>query len=72
MSVWLGIFIGSTIGGLVPELWDASVFSYTSVLSGASVRLPGCGLGSSSAIDVGGESNRAGHDRRAHHGPPGE
>jgi hypothetical protein len=32
MSIWLGIFIGSTIGGLILELWDAGVFSYTSVL----------------------------------------
>jgi hypothetical protein len=31
-SIWLGIFIGSTIGGLIPELWAAGVFSYSSVL----------------------------------------
>jgi hypothetical protein len=31
-SIWLPIFIGSTIGGLIPELWDAGVFSYSSVL----------------------------------------
>jgi predicted MFS family arabinose efflux permease len=30
--IWLGIFIGSMIGGLVPELWGADLFSYTSVL----------------------------------------
>jgi len=30
--VWLCIFIGSAIGGLIPELWDASLFSYSSVL----------------------------------------
>jgi uncharacterized membrane protein YeaQ/YmgE (transglycosylase-associated protein family) len=32
--IWLGIFIGSTIGGLIPELWDADPFSYASVLLG--------------------------------------
>ena len=33
--IWLGIFIGSMIGGLLPELWDANLFSYSSVfLSG--------------------------------------
>ena len=32
MSVWLGILIGSTIGGFVPELWHADAFSYASVL----------------------------------------
>jgi uncharacterized membrane protein YeaQ/YmgE (transglycosylase-associated protein family) len=30
--IWLGIFIGSTIGGFIPELWGAGVFSYSSVL----------------------------------------
>jgi predicted MFS family arabinose efflux permease len=29
---WLGIFIGSAIGGLVPELWGAGNFSYSSVV----------------------------------------
>jgi hypothetical protein len=33
-SVWLGIFIGSTIGGFIPELWGADLFSYSSVLLG--------------------------------------
>lgn len=30
--IWLGIFVGSTIGGFVPELWGADLFSYSSVL----------------------------------------
>jgi predicted MFS family arabinose efflux permease len=31
-TIWFGIFIGSAIGGLIPELWGASAFSYSSVL----------------------------------------
>ena len=30
--IWLGILIGSTIGGLVPELWGDDWLSYASVL----------------------------------------
>jgi hypothetical protein len=30
--IWLGILIGSSVGGLIPELWGAGVFSYSSVL----------------------------------------
>jgi predicted MFS family arabinose efflux permease len=39
-SVWIGILVGSTIGGFLPELWGGSAFSYTSVLlSGVGVLL---------------------------------
>ncbi len=31
-AVWIAIFIGSTIGGAIPELWGAGMFSYTSLL----------------------------------------
>jgi predicted MFS family arabinose efflux permease len=31
-SIWLGIFVGSTIGGFIPELWGADLLSYSSVL----------------------------------------
>ena len=35
-AIWLGIFIGSTIGGMIPSLWGDGIFSYSSVLlSGA-------------------------------------
>ena len=30
--IWLGILIGSSAGGLIPELWGAGMFSYSSVL----------------------------------------
>jgi hypothetical protein len=31
-SIWIGIFIGSTIGGLIPGFWGDGMFSYSSVL----------------------------------------
>jgi hypothetical protein len=30
--IWVAIFIGSTIGGAVPELWGGEMMSYTSLL----------------------------------------
>jgi hypothetical protein len=36
LSIWIGILVGSTIGGLIPMLWGEGTFSYLSVLlSGA-------------------------------------
>jgi predicted MFS family arabinose efflux permease len=32
--IWIGILIGSTIGGFIPDLWGAGLFSYSSVLLG--------------------------------------
>jgi predicted MFS family arabinose efflux permease len=31
-TIWLGIFIGSTVGGFIPELWGAGMLSYSGVL----------------------------------------
>ena len=31
-SIWVGVLVGSTIGGLIPELWGEDAFSYTSLL----------------------------------------
>ena len=31
-AMWFGMFIGSTIGGMVPMLWHASLFSVSAVL----------------------------------------
>jgi hypothetical protein len=34
--IWMGIFVGSTIGALIPELWGDGMLSYSSLLiSGA-------------------------------------
>jgi uncharacterized membrane protein YeaQ/YmgE (transglycosylase-associated protein family) len=35
VSIWIALFIGSAIGGIIPELWGAEMLSYTSlILSG--------------------------------------
>jgi predicted MFS family arabinose efflux permease len=44
-SVWIGILIGSTIGGLIPGLWGDSMFSYTSVLLSGVGALMGLWIG---------------------------
>jgi hypothetical protein len=31
-SIWIGIFIGSTIGGLIPEIWGDDMISYSGLL----------------------------------------
>jgi hypothetical protein len=34
--IWIGVLIGSTIGGFIPELWGADMISYSGLLfSGA-------------------------------------
>lgn len=30
-AIWLGMFIGSSIGGFVPMLWHASLFSISAI-----------------------------------------
>ena len=30
--VWLGLFVGSAVGGYVPALWGDGVFSFVSIL----------------------------------------
>ena len=32
MLIWIGLFAGSTAGGMVPKLWGASMFSGWGVL----------------------------------------
>lgn len=33
--VWLGFFIGSTIGSFIPLIWGADMFSFSSIIFGA-------------------------------------
>lgn len=30
--IWLGLFVGSGIGGLIPSLWGAGFFSFSSII----------------------------------------
>ena len=32
--VWMGMFIGSSIGGFIPSLWGAGIFSMSSIFFG--------------------------------------
>jgi hypothetical protein len=50
--IWIGIFIDSTIGGLIPELWGGDMISYSGVLLSGAGALEDCG------------SDRAGQDER--------
>ena len=43
--VWIGLFVGSTIGGLIPELWGADWLSFSSVILTAVGGLAGIWLG---------------------------
>lgn len=33
--VWLGLFVGSTLGSFIPDLWSAGFLSFSSVLFSA-------------------------------------
>jgi hypothetical protein len=43
--IWIGVLIGSTIGGFIPDLWGAGLFSYSSVLLGGIGGFAGLWLG---------------------------
>jgi predicted MFS family arabinose efflux permease len=45
-SVWIGIFVGSTIGGLILELWGSDMLSYSGVLLSSFGAFVGLWLGS--------------------------
>lgn len=34
-SAWIGIVVGSSIGGMVPALWGAGLFSFSGVFFSA-------------------------------------
>ncbi|MDE1924664.1 MAG: hypothetical protein KGH79_00585 [Patescibacteria group bacterium] len=44
-AIWIGIVIGSSIGGLIPELWDANIFSFSSIIFSAAGAFAGLWLG---------------------------
>lgn len=33
--VWVGVFVGSTIGSYIPKLWGESLFSLSSIIFSA-------------------------------------
>ncbi len=43
--IWMGVFIGSTIGSLIPGLWGDGMFSYSSVLLDGAGALVGLWIG---------------------------
>ncbi|MDB5245097.1 MAG: hypothetical protein JWN90_202 [Parcubacteria group bacterium] len=43
--VWIGLLVGSTIGGFIPELWGAGVFSFSSIILSAIGGMAGIYLG---------------------------
>jgi uncharacterized membrane protein YeaQ/YmgE (transglycosylase-associated protein family) len=43
--IWIGVFIGSTIGSSIPGLWGDDMFSYSSVLLGGIGALVGLWIG---------------------------
>lgn len=43
--IYLGLFIGSAIGGYVPALWDAELFSFSGIISSAIGGVAGIYLG---------------------------
>ena len=43
--VWLGMFVGSAVGGFLPSLWGADVFSFSSILLTAVGGLAGIWVG---------------------------
>lgn len=43
--VWLGLFVGSTIGSFVPALWGSDLMSFSSIFLGALGGLAGIWAG---------------------------
>lgn len=30
--IWIGVFVGSTLGGFIPTLWGDSAFSFSAII----------------------------------------
>ena len=43
--IWIGMFVGSSVGGFMPTLWGASFLSFTSVFLTAVGGIVGIWLG---------------------------
>ncbi len=43
--IWLGLFVGSTIGGFIPSLWGAGALSFSGLIFSALGGFVGIWLG---------------------------
>jgi hypothetical protein len=43
--IWLGLFVGSAVGGYIPTLWGDSFLSFTSVIFSAVFAMIGIWIG---------------------------
>ncbi len=43
--IWIGLFLGSTIGSFIPLLWGAGMFSFSSILFSTAGSIAGIWLG---------------------------
>ncbi len=43
--IWIGVFVGSTVGSYIPSLWGADLFSFSSILFGTLGAFVGIWLG---------------------------
>ncbi len=43
--IWIGVFVGSTLGGFVPALWGGNLFSFSGLLFSTLGALLGIYLG---------------------------
>lgn len=43
--IWIGVAVGSTVGGFIPTLWGASFLSFSSMLFSAVGAFAGIWLG---------------------------
>jgi uncharacterized membrane protein YeaQ/YmgE (transglycosylase-associated protein family) len=50
LSIWMGIFIGSTVGGMIPWLWGDGILSYSSVLLSAVGAIVGLWIGFKASV----------------------
>jgi len=43
--IWIGLFVGSTVGGFIPDLWGAGMFSISGIIFSGLGGLAGIYLG---------------------------
>lgn len=43
--IWVGVFVGSTVGSYIPSLWGAGLLSFSSIILGTVGALAGLWIG---------------------------